>query len=350
MVGASKRLIVAVLAAVLGTGGCAARFAPPGPPTGPPAETADSFVMPDGVRLPYRAWAPEDRAPWAVVLALHGMNDSRDAWELSAPELARAGVAVYAPDQRGFGATATRGYWPGADALAADARAMARLLRARHPGARLFVMGESMGAAVAMCLAASPDPGPVDGSVLLSPAVWGRSELGPLLRATLWVAYHAAPGMKLSGAPGVKITASDNPDALRRLGRDPLTIRETRVDAIKGLVDLEDAALAAAPRVRAPALFLYGGHDQLVPKDATADAWRALPAAGVSEGYYPDGYHLLLRDMDRAPRIADVLAWLRAPDAALPSGSQDAARAWLAGGAGESSSGRPPPAITQAAR
>ena len=58
--------------------------------------------MPDGMRLPYRTWLP-DGEPWAVVLALHGMNDSRDAWEYPAPELATHGVAVFAPDQRGFG-------------------------------------------------------------------------------------------------------------------------------------------------------------------------------------------------------------------------------------------------------
>ena len=63
---------------------------------------------------------------WAVVLALHGMNDSRDAWEYPAPELAAHGVAVFAPDQRGFGDTAVRGYWPGTQALVDDARAMAR--------------------------------------------------------------------------------------------------------------------------------------------------------------------------------------------------------------------------------
>ena len=77
------------------------------------------------MRLPYRAWLPEGQ-PWAVVLALHGMNDSRDAWEYPAPDFATAGIAVFAPDQRGFGDTSVRGYWPGTQALISDARTMAR--------------------------------------------------------------------------------------------------------------------------------------------------------------------------------------------------------------------------------
>ncbi len=63
----------------------------------------DVFTMPDGAQLPYRVWLPGQQ-PETVVLALHGFNDSRDAWEYPAAAFAAAGVAVYAPDQRCFGA------------------------------------------------------------------------------------------------------------------------------------------------------------------------------------------------------------------------------------------------------
>ncbi len=109
---ATRRLLTVLLAVTLGLGGCAEHLVPPGPAVAPPREAADAFVMEDGTRLPYRVWMP-DGDPWAVVLALHGMNDSRDAWEYPAPELATHGVAVFAPDQRGFGDTEVRGYWPG---------------------------------------------------------------------------------------------------------------------------------------------------------------------------------------------------------------------------------------------
>src|SRR5579863_7220646 len=82
--------------------GCATHLAPPGPSVEAPRETADAFVMPDGMRLPYRVWLPQG-APRAVMLALHGMNDSRDGWEIPAPDFAAAGIAVFSPDQRGFG-------------------------------------------------------------------------------------------------------------------------------------------------------------------------------------------------------------------------------------------------------
>jgi alpha-beta hydrolase superfamily lysophospholipase len=320
-----RRLTQALLIVLLA--GCIAQIAPPGALVGKPGETADSFVMPDGTALPYRVWLPSGK-PKAIVLALHGMNDSRDAWEIPAPDFAAAGIAVYSPDLRGFGATRSRGLWPGTDRLTNDTRVMARLLRARYPHVKLVLMAESMGAAALMVMAAEPNPPPVDGYVLIAPAVWGRSEMNVMMRVSLWLADHIVPGMTVTGGGFVKVTASDNHQALVALSADPLTIHATRVDAVKGLVDLMDAAMAAAPKFNAPALVLYGGHDELVPARATAATWRALPSGPV-RAFYPGGYHLLLRDRDRAVPIGDILAWIFVPEAPLPSGADNAAEAWL---------------------
>lgn len=307
--------------------GCVARIGLPGSRMEKPTATDDFFVMPDGTKLPYRVWLP-DGTPLAVVLALHGMNDSRDAWEYPAPDFAAAGIAVFSPDQRGFGATRARGLWPGTGGLTEDARVMARSLRIRYPHTKLILMAESMGAAALMVLATHPDPPPVNGYVLIAPAVWGRVKMNILMRGALWLADHTVPGLILIGGGLVKVTASDNRDALVRLSTDPLTIHGTRVDAIKGLVDLMDQALAAAADFRAPALFLYGGHDELVPPRATGTTWRALPP-GSKLAFYPNGYHLLLRDKGRAAPIGDILAWIRDSKAPLPSVAEHAAAEWL---------------------
>lgn len=310
-------------------GGCAAQLAPPGPPVMAPVQAGDAFVMPDGFRLPVRAWLPAG-PPKAVVLALHGMNDSRDAWEIPAPDFSAAGIAVFSLDQRGFGATASRGFWAGTDGLVSDARTVAALLRARYPGVPVFLMGESMGAAALMVLATRPDAPAVDGYVLSAPAVWSRAEMNLLMRGTLWLAMHTMPGFELVNRGYVKVTATDNHAALVRLSTDPLTLHGTRVDAVDGLVDLMDAAADAAPRFHARALFLYGGKDELVPKRATRAAWTALPPGGVTRAYYPERYHLAMRDLGRAEVIGDVIAWLRNPTLPLPSGADRAAAAWLA--------------------
>ncbi len=289
-----------------------------------------SFTMRDGAVLPARAWLPKSGPPWrGVILALHGFDDSRDAWELPAPVFAAAGYAVFAPDQRGFGATADRGFWAGTPRMVDDAADLVRQLRARYPGLPVTVLGESMGGAVALLLAARPGS-TADNFILSAPAVLGWDELKPSLAVTLRIADLLAPNWAPDpGRVALDISASDNIDALRRLSRDQLTIRDPRVLTTKGLVDLMTQAQRAAADVHGNVLILSGRRDQLVPPAATHAAWQRLPAS-VRRAFYPHGYHLLLRDTDRALVEADILAWLANPDAWLPSGADAAAAAWLA--------------------
>ncbi len=299
----------------------AARAAAPRPPD-------EVFTMPDGARLPVRVWRPADGAPRTVVLALHGFNDSRDTWEWSAPAFAAQGITVFAPDQRGFGGAPERGGWAGVPRMVADADAMARGLRRRFPAAKLFVMGISMGGAVVMDLAASAAPPPVDGYIMLSPAVWGRAEQGMVLSGALWLADGMLPRYEITGSEVPRtVHASDNRAALVRLGEDPLTLLTTRVSSLAGLVDLMDSAQTAAPHVRGPAFIAYGGHDELVPPDAMAKAWATLPPT-VRRAFYPNGYHLLLSDRERQLVIDDLVGWMQSPGALLPSGADIAAGVW----------------------
>jgi len=284
--------------------------------------------MSDGTVLPARAWLPPTGLGWkGVILALHGFTDSRDGWELPAPVFAQAGYAVFAPDQRGFGATADRGKWAGSKRLVDDAGELLAQLRARYPGRRVVVMGESMGGAVAALLAARPGPSP-DATVLLSPAVWGPGQMDVRLYAALLLADAVAPRwVPNPGSLAQHITASDNIPALIRFGRDPLTLRRVDVRDLRGLVALMGEAHDAMAHLHGPVLLLDGRRDQLVPPSATASAWDGLPAS-VRRGFYPNGYHLLLRDHDRALVEADILAWLDEPDRWLPSGADVAAAAW----------------------
>ncbi len=298
--------------------------------TGPMPAPDVVFRMRDGFALPARVWRPPAGVePRGVILALHGFTDSRDAWAYPAPVFSAAGYTVFAPDQRGFGATADRGVWAGVPAMVGDAAELAGQLRAQYRGQRLVIMGESMGGGVAMCLAAQA-PATADAYVLFSPAVWGRAEMAPSVRGALWAASRLAPGWKLTGREvPLDIAASDNREALLALAHDPLTLRGSTVLMLRGLVDLMDAAQAAAARLPPNTLVLNGRRDQVIPPPATAAAWAKLPD-GVRRGFYLSGYHLLTRDLDRALVDADVLAWLDNPQAWLPSGADINAAAWRA--------------------
>ncbi len=341
-------LLVFVLA--LGLRHCLAR--PPATPLGSMVPAAGPmpapdmvFHMRDGAVLPARVWRPAGYAR-GIILALHGFTDSRDAWEYPAPGFVAAGYTVIAPDQRGFGGTANRGVWAGQQAMVDDAAELVARLRADNPGQRLILMGESMGGAVVMCLAARA-PATADAYVLLSPAVWGRAQMALPVRGALWAVSRLAPGWRFTGDEvPLDIAASDNREALLRLAHDPLTLRGATVAMLRGLVDLMDSAQAAAAHLPAGTLILNGRRDQVIPPPATAAAWAKLPPS-VRRAFYLSGYHLLLRDRDRATVQADVLAWLDAPDRWLPSGADINAAAWRADDAWDAdpSAALPAPAL-----
>lgn len=332
----TRRLLAALLLVPLLA--CATpETAPPGPWAenggGAPSLAEDSFTARDGLTLPLRRWLPQEGPPRGVFLGLHGFNDYSKAFEGPGEALAERGFAVYAYDQRGFGRAPHRGLWPGTEALTRDLADLAGLLRQRYPGTPLYLIGEPMGGAILMAAASSPEPPSFDRLILSSPAVWSRGTMPFYQTATLWLAIRMFPALKVSGG-GYKVQASDNIEMLIGLGRDPLFIKETRVDALYGLTNLMDRAYEAAEDLPGPALLLYGERDQLVPKAPTLDVWRRLPRNGKARGQrvalYEDGWHMLLRDLRGAQVLGDILAWIEDPEAPLPSGADANAVGYLA--------------------
>lgn len=181
-----------------------------------------------------------------------------------------------------------------------------------------------MGGAVAIASVTGTYRAAVDGVVLIAPAVWGRKLMNPFIRGSLWLLLRTWPSLQLTGR-GLRIRASSNDDALWRLSRDPLVIKATRVDAVAGLVDLMDTALGALPRLGLPSLILYGAHDQLIPQrsfDTLIEALPRSPPARWRAAFYPQGYHMLTRDLGAAVVLRDIATWLLDQQAALPSGSE----------------------------
>lgn len=328
------RLALALMATAVALAACASSWAPPGPAVTTPSLGAEAghVRMADGAHLPLRVWLPPDGvAVQATVVAVHGFNDYSNAFAEVGPFLAERGVAVYAYDQRGFGNAPNRGLWAGSEGLAGDLLTVARLVERRHPDVPLYVLGESMGGAVAMVAATSAAAPPMDGLVLSAPAVWARDTMPAYQRLGLWFAARLVPWMTVTGR-GLDIMPSDNVEMLRALSADPTVIKETRVDTIEGLVDLMDAALAAAPRLHLPVLVLYGENDEIIPPEPTYRMIANLPDNPAPQriAIYPEGWHMLMRDLQAEVVLNDIASWIKHRQRPLPSGADVNARQVLA--------------------
>lgn len=311
--------MIAASAAAVMLSACAPTVVPAGGAVQTPQLTDDRYVAADGTSLPLSIWPAANGAPQAVILALHGFGDYRMAWEEPAGLWSGADITTYAYDQRGFGGSPTRGRWPGTDTLVEDARTVAALVRARHPGVPFYLAGESMGGAVVLVAA---DRGTEsDGLILSAAAVRSRDTFGPVATAGLWFFAHTIPWMP-AGPTSIDYQPTDNPRTIDKLRNDPMMLRQPRLDMAYGLVDLMDDARASAARVQEPYLMMYGLGDRIVPQEPVKAAIEIMPPRPDSKlAFYKNGYHLLMRDKAGPAVTADVVAWILDNEAQLPSGA-----------------------------
>ena len=294
---------------------CGPRFIPPhSPPLAEPQLQETSFISFDGTELPLHTWLPPGgmAAAGSILIAVHGFNDYSSFIKDPAQFFTRNSIAVYAYDQRGFGSAAVRGMWSSRETMVQDLKTLVRLVAQSHPDLPIFLLGHSMGGALIIeAMGGDNDPG-VAGTILVAPAVWARSTMPFYQNVSLWLAAHTIPWYTVTGQV-LKRTACSNMEVLREQGRDPLVIKETRLDTIYGLQSLMDAAFAGADHFSLKTLVLYGRHDEIIPRAPVLDVFRRFPTEADDQKkliLYDEGYHMLLRDLQAEVVLKDIVAWV----------------------------------------
>lgn len=267
-----------------------------------------SLTASDGAAIPYRLWRAREAS--AAVLLLHGAFDYSAAFDEIGPRLARRGFTALAIDQRGFGATASRGTWAGAGRMVEDAGEAATFLRGRIPApAPLFLLGESMGGAVAIHAAAERTFPPLHGLVLAAPgalaSAFRQRLLGWLARATRAVAGDAE--LVFERLSGWELT----PAAAVRLIGDPLVMRSIRPEMLSGMADLAFESLDHAKLVETSVLTMVGAHDQIIRRGCIRQLFDNLPGEKTWR-VVPDAPHLLLHWRRSVEVLREATRWMSA--------------------------------------
>jgi alpha-beta hydrolase superfamily lysophospholipase len=266
------------------------------------------FAASDGAEVPYRLWPA--RANLASVLLLHGAFDYSAAFDEIGPRLARKGLTALAIDQRGFGATSSRASWAGEERLANDVGDAANFLHDRFGVDRpFFVLGESMGAAVAVRAAAHGIIPLLAGLVLIAPGA-----LASRLRQKL-LALTAAAARRLVGDSELVFERHSGwdltPAAAIRLIGDPLVMRRIRPEMLCGMADLAFSAVGDAASVTKPVLTMVGARDELVRLGCVRRLFDNL-AGEKSWRVIPDAPHLLLHWRRSNEIVREAVEWMTA--------------------------------------
>ena len=261
-----------------------------------------------GLDLHAQAWLPEAHVRSVVVVA-HGLGEHSGRYAHLAESLVGAGHAVYALDHRGHGRSpGARGNIERFEHLVSDFGSFAGRAARQHPDAPVFLLGHSMGGAVAFATALRL-PGAVRGVVLSAPALGTLDTASGTRKLFARALSVVAPNTGVWRIDPAMI--SRDPAVVQAYASDPLVHhRSVPARTVVELLDAMPGFVFQAPKLRLPTLVLHGTRDALVPVEATRPVYQALDAQKRTIKYYEGLYHEVFNEPERAQVVADLLQWL----------------------------------------
>jgi hypothetical protein len=131
------------------------------------------------------------------------------------------------------------------------------------------------------------------------------------------------------GVQSLGITPTNDPEVSRDLSRDPLFIKATRVSSLAGVTSLMGRAQGLSDLPPQRGLVLYGLRDRIIPPTPVCDWLTHLNASGTDRNtldfaIYPEGWHLLTRQLQTHQVLLDLEQWLVRNPLATQTNSQQA--------------------------
>lgn len=248
-----------------------------------------------------RWWDPAGEAKASVVIC-HGYAEHSGRYEATASRLAGRGLAVWAIDLCGHGASGgERASVVDVAHLVDDVLHVVERAAAARPDLPVFLLGHSMGGLVSTALAIEHQDR-LRGLVLSGAAVSDPAGIEPLL--------------DLDPLPEVVLSSellSRDPKVGERYDADPLNYRGPfRRETLRALTSGARGVRARFATLRLPLLVLHGGDDQIVPAVASEELFAAAASTDKEIGIYPGLRHEILNEPE-GPQVTDrIAAWILA--------------------------------------
>lgn len=287
-----------------------------------PVLKENTYTSFDGDTFPYLSWAPEKKSISTVLIGFHGISGAADDYKNLANALQKESpnIAVYAPNLRGQGRDpiqSRRGDLAHPHTWFRDAHTFTRLVRERHPEARIIWCGESMGSLIALHATVSKEnqSPPCDALILSSPVVHISPEkLSPAKRFGLRVVATLFPKARVSleGISGAEQTKVTN-DTIHQeqVNHNDWHVPRFTLRLLRHLERLISEMPAQASKTELPVLLLHGGRDVFShPEDIVRFEKNFPGTTTVQRQYYPQSYHLLFYDDAREHIFSDISRWL----------------------------------------
>ena len=267
-----------------------------------------NFAGTGGEQILVHVWETP-AAPRAIVLLAHGFGEHAARYDHVAARLTAAGYLVIAPDHHGHGRSEGARAQINFRTAVADLDTLLTHQTEIHPGLPVFLLGHSMGGAIALRYAITHQDR-LRGLILSGPLV--RSvEANPIAKL-----LGALVARILPGAPTVKLDAalvSRDPAVVSAYRADPL-VHHGAVPALTAsqFVSHSDSIMRDAQKVKLPTLLLWGTADQLCPPAGAEALAKMIGTPDLTTHAYPGLYHEILMEPEQNEILDTIVAWLAA--------------------------------------
>ncbi len=280
-------------------------------------EIETTLTSHDGINIFVRAWIPDN--PQRVLVCVQGLGGHGGYYQELAHQLAFENTIVVAPDLRGHGLSeGMRGDVNGFNHYLADVDSAVTWASATWPDTPIFVLGESMGASIAIQYIVSEkycaNQIPIAGLVFVSPVL--SSAIRPTFHELMLFTRSLLIAPK---TPSIAVTGREElgcrDSAFNALLRaDPLFVRLVSVRFLTRLTVWLWQSKRKACQINLPLLVLLGGHDYVARRSGTSSFLRRVPAREQRIVTFPQAYHCLLHDPDTPAVVRTLASWFAAHD------------------------------------
>ena len=266
------------------------------------------------VKVPYRSWLPKKARPRLILLCIHGLGLSSKSFNDFGRRMAAAGIPTYAIDVRGFGGWMKNPEKAHVDfeACLTDIEQALKTLHKAYPGLPVFLVGESMGGAIAI-QAAARYPNLANGLVSSVPSSTQRSR--SFLKSGVVVVFESAesPTGKTEMAPIIVDKATAKPKIRRKIKDEPLNRSKLSKGELAQFEHFMEETHDSAPLIeRTPTLILVAYKDKLVTPEGSIDLLSEMTTPMKLLLMDGNSGHLMLEEEQMNADIEYLLKdWLR---------------------------------------
>ena len=266
----------------------------------------------------YYEWGDENNCE-EIILAVHGYNDYGNSFEKPGLFLENHNICTFAFDLNGFGKNKNRGDWFNVNIQITDVESQIIKLKEENPKKKIYLLGESMGGAIALSLISEKKSLPIEGIILIAPAIWNFTEKNPFKSFLMNFFSAIFPYLQFDGDGLIEVKATDNLEILRQLSKDPFFIHKPNLKSLYGIIELMDHSYEVTKDyLENPSyntLILVPIKDEIVPRKPLIELLKKSKVKGndsrkIDLMVYKDSYHMMLRDINGDRVSQKIKFWI----------------------------------------